>query len=233
MLLIISILKAPKVETSNVFMFGVFLFTLCYMKKVVFGILIAVTVMLVYMQFTQKNNSTVIKENSALIEKSIKNVGKLVVTEGHFSEVFSYENSKSLFSDFIQVEKKALVVVNADVTVAYDLSKIKYELNQDNKTLRIIGIPPEEIKINPDLEYYDVKADYLNPFEAEDYNAIKETINKRLIKKIEASDLKSNAKNRLFSELSKFYILTNSLGWRLEYNEMSIDNIDALNTLKL
>ena len=54
-----------------------------------------------------------------------------------------------------------------------------------------------------------------------------------LIKKLEASDLKANAKNRLISELSKFYILTNSLGWTLQYNEIQISNIEELHTLKL
>ncbi|MGB5419270.1 DUF4230 domain-containing protein, partial [Algibacter sp.] len=102
-----------------------------------------------------------------------------------------------------------------------------------NKKLTILSIPDEEIKINPDLEYYDVQADYLNPFEAKDYNDIKSTVNKSLLKKIEASDLKANAKNRLISELSKFYILTNSLGWTLNYHENPMRSIEDLKGLKL
>ena len=38
-----------------------------------------------------------------------------------------------------------------------------------------------------------------------------------LAKKIEKSSLKTNAKNRLISELSKMLILTNSMGWTLKY----------------
>ena len=78
-----------------------------------------------------------------------------------------------------------------------------------------------------------MQADFLNPFKAEDYNEIKEIVNQSLRKKIEASELKSNAKNRLISELSKFYILTNSLGWTLEYNETPISNLDLLQTIQL
>ena len=37
-------------------------------------------------------------------------------------------------------------------------------------------------------------------------------------KKIEKSSLKSNAKNRLLSELSKILILTNTMGWTLKYD---------------
>lgn len=156
-----------------------------------------------------------------------------MVTEGHFSEIFSYENSKRMFGDLIEVEKKALVVVNADVTIAYDLSKIEYNIDETSKTLQILTIPKEEIKINPDFEYYDIQADYLNPFEAKDYNEIKKTVRQQLMKKIEASDLKSNAQNRLLSELSKFYILTNSLGWTLEYNQTPIESLEVFNNLKL
>ena len=51
------------------------------------------------------------------------------------------------------------------------------------------------------------------------------------MKKIEASDLKSNAQNRLISELSKFLILTNSLGWTLVYNETPIQDFSQLSNL--
>ena len=176
---------------------------------------------------------TLIQEHSALIEKQIKNVSKLVVTEGNFSEVFSYKNSKAVFGDLIEVEKKALVVVNAEVTVAYDLSKIEFNLDEENKTLTITKIPEQEIKIFPELEYYDVQADFLNPFEAEDYNAINKKVKQQITKKINASNLKSNAENRLISELSKFYILTNSLGWTLQYNQKTIDKAEDLSNLKL
>ncbi|MGK0323036.1 MAG: hypothetical protein ACJAR4_001068, partial [Psychroserpens sp.] len=120
-----------------------------------------------------------------------------------------------------------------DVTIGYDLSLIEYEVDELTKTLRIISIPKEEIKISPDFEYYDIQADFLNQFEAKDYNDIKKTVNTSLMKKIEASDLKSNAKNRLISELAKFYILTSTMGWTLEYNENPVESAEALQGLKL
>ncbi|WP_104734608.1 DUF4230 domain-containing protein [Hanstruepera ponticola] len=204
------------------------------MRKILFGIIITLVVLLSFKYCGDKQKEeTLLKENSTLIQEQIKNVGKLVVTEGHFSEVFTYKNSKAIFADLVNVEKKALVVVNADVTIAYDLSKITYSIDEKNKTLHITGVPKEEIKINPDFEYYDVQADYLNPFEAKDYNNIKETVKKSLMQKVEASDIKLNAKNRLISELAKFHILTNSMGWTLKYNEKPIDNINELTGLKL
>ena len=167
-----------------------------------------------------------LQENSALIQEQIKHVGKLVVTEGYLSEVFNYKNSKEIFGDYFTSEKKTLVVVNADVTIAYDLSEIEFKIDEENKILQILSIPEEEININPDFEYYDIQSDFLNPFEAKDYNEIKNTVKASLEKKLEQSDLKANAQNRLISELSKFYILTNSMGWTLQYNATSINSIN-------
>jgi hypothetical protein len=155
------------------------------------------------------------------------------VTEGHFSEVFTYKSSKAFFRDLYNAEKRAIVIINADVTIGYDLSLIEYEVDELNKTLRIISIPEQQIKISPDFEYYDIEADFLNDFEAKDHNDIKVIVNVSLMKKIEASYLKSNAKNRLISELAKFYILTSTMGWTLEYNENPIQSTQALQGLKL
>lgn len=204
------------------------------MRKILFGVIITLVILFTFKYCgDKKKEKLVLKESTALIQEQINNVGKLVVTEGYFSEVFTYKNSKDIFGDLLSAEKKALVVVNAEVTIAYDLSKIEYDIDEVNKTLTITNIPEEELKVYPDLEYYDVQADYLNPFEAKDYNEINKTVKDVLKKKIEASDLKSNAKNRLISELSKFYILTNSLGWTLKYNENSIQSIEELKGLKL
>jgi len=204
------------------------------MRKILLGICIAISVLFTFKYCgDKKEDKMVLQESSMLIQEQIKNVGKLVVTEGHFSEVFNYKNSKEIFGQYFTSDKKALVVVNADVTIAYDLSKMEYKIDEATKTLTIIRIPEEEIKISPDFEYYDVQSDFLNPFEAKDYNAIKETVKQSLMKKVEASDLKTNAKNRLISELSKFYMLTNSLGWTLQYNEQPISDLEVLKDFSL
>lgn len=203
------------------------------MRKLLYVLILVLFVLFGYRYFFNDKEQTILHENSALIQEQIRNVSKLVVTEGHFSQVFSYKNSKAIFANLVNVEKKALVVVNADVTVSYDLRQIEYELDESTKTLRILNIPKEEIKISPDFEYYDVTADFFNPFNAEDYNKIKDKVNAQLMKKIEASNLKSNAQNRLISELSKFYILTSSLGWTLQYEGNSIKSSDDLQHIKL
>jgi hypothetical protein len=174
-----------------------------------------------------------LEANTALIQEQIRNVGKLVVTEGTFSQVYTYNDSKKFYLDVLSARKKALIVVNATATVAYDLSKLEVELDEENKTVIIKHIPEEEISINPDIKYYDVTQDYLNQFDASDFNKIKKRINKSMREKVENSTLKTNAKNRLISELQKIYILTNTIGWTLQYNNEEFKNPDALEELKL
>lgn len=198
------------------------------MKNVLLGIVIAAALFFSWNYYRQKSKPEVTINASGLIQQQLKNVGKLVVVEGHFSDVLNYKNSKSLFADIFSAEKKALVVVNADVTIAYDLSQLEYVIDEEQKILQITKIPKEEIKIHPELEYYDMQSDFLNPFEAKDYNTISETVKTSLMKKIEASEFKKNSKNQLLSELSKLYILTSSMGWALKYNEALIENEQQL-----
>ncbi len=201
------------------------------MKKILIGILITLAAVFVIRSCSNdKEEKSILEENSMLIQQQIDNVSKLIVTEGHFAEVYNYKDSKAVFGPFVSAKKKALVVVNADVTVAYDLSKIDFEVDEKVKTLRIKSIPDPEIKISPDFEYYDVTSDYLNMFDASDYNKIKKNVNASLMKKVNKSSLIKNAENRLLSELQKFYILTNSMGWTLEYDgkivEQDLGNLD-------
>lgn len=204
------------------------------MKNLLLAVFFIATLIFGYLYLNEKKNEReTLEENTALIQEQIRNVGKLVVTEGTFSQVFTYKNSKSFFLDVLSARKKALIVVNAEVSIAYDLSKLETEIDTETRTVIIKKIPREEISINPNIKYYDVTQDYLNQFEAEDYNKIKQRIEKGLKEKIEKSSLKSNAQNRLVSELQKIYILTSSMGWSLEYQGQSIESEKSLERIKL
>lgn len=204
------------------------------MRKIALGIIIAFVIVFVlrYCE-NKKDNRNQLEVNTALIQKELKNVGKLIVTEGSYAQVFSFNDSKNLLYGLTYAKKKALVVVNAKATIAYDLSKVETEVNEATKTVTILKIPEPELSINPNIEYYDVKQDYLNQFSASDYNKIKKRVEKSLRKKIEESELQTNAENRLISELQKIYILTNSMGWTLEYNGKPIEEEQDLQKLKL
>lgn len=204
------------------------------MKKFLLGIAVALVVVAVF-RFcdSKKSDNELLVADSELILKQIKNVGKLVVTEGQYAQIFDYKSSRDLLFGLTYANKKALIVANAKATISYDLSEIETKIDEENKILYITHIPEPELNIYPDIEFYDIKQDYLNQFKANDHNKIKRKITERLRAKIEASDLRSNAENRLISELSKIYIVTNSLGWELRYDQTVIEDPSDFDALKL
>ncbi|GAB2988214.1 DUF4230 domain-containing protein [Cyclobacterium sediminis] len=203
------------------------------MLRFLAGIITAIVVIWSFQYFVEKSNQKdEVQLNSALLEQQIRQVGKLIVTEGQFSQVLSYKNTKKNYFDIFSANKKALVIVNAKVTVAYDLRQIKTEIDQENKQVVILSLPDPEINTYPDLKYYDISQDYFNQFDEADYNKIKGSVDKMIQAKIDQSDLKANAKERLINELSKIYILTNSLGWSLHYQETTIGSASDLDNLK-
>ena len=193
------------------------------------ALILVVFLLFKYCEFKKSDTST-IDYNTNLIQKQILNVGKLVVTEGHFAEVLTYKDQDNYFGGMVSFEKKALIIVNADVTVAYDLHQMQYDIDEINKTITILNIPKEEIKISPDIQFYDVNQSKFNAFTGDDYNKINKSVRSNLAKKIEKSSLKTNAQNRLISELSKILILTNTMGWKLQYEGKVIDSETDLTT---
>lgn len=199
------------------------------MNKFLLGVLSSAIVLVVAFFLLSKNEEKEeLEYNTALIQQQIQQVGKLVVTEGYFSQVTSYKNTKRNYLNIFSSNKKALVVVNAKVTVSYDLRQITTSIDEASKTLTITSIPEAEFNIYPDIEYYDVTQEYFNQFNAEDYNKIKDTVTKMIEEKVEASDIRENAKHQLISELQKIYILTNSMGWTLKYNDQTIESMEGL-----
>ena len=199
------------------------------MNRFLNGFIVAALILGGVWYWVEKNeDKDQIREESSLIQEQIVQVGKLIVTEGYFSQVFTFKNSQSMFLDMIKLDKKALVVANAKATVEYDLRKLETELDLESKTVRITKIPEPVINIYPEIEYYDVTQDYFNQFGAKDYNKIKSTVSDRLRQKFEKSDLKRDARERLMGELVSIYQLTNAMGWTLMYQEMVIAGEEQL-----
>lgn len=128
------------------------------MRKIFLGIVIALVIVfaLRYCEH-KKDDREHLEASTALIQKELKNVGKLIVTEGSYSQVFSFSASRDLIYGLSFAKKSALVVVNAKATIAYDLSKVEMVIDEASKTVTITKIPEPELSINPNIEYYDVK----------------------------------------------------------------------------
>ncbi len=203
------------------------------MKRIALGFVLALLIVgAFWFFFDSKSEREELRASSELIQKQVNQVGKLIVTEGYYSKVFTFKNSQNLFLNLWTSDKKALVVVNAKATVEYDLRQLQTEIDIDNKTLILKKIPDPVLNIYPEIEYYDVTQDYFNSFEANDYNKVKNSVTAQMRAQIEKSDLMANSRDRLMAELTNFYILTNSLGWTLKYEEQIIENPEQLELIK-
>jgi hypothetical protein len=57
-----------------------------------------------------------------------------------------------------------------------------------------VSIPKEEIKISPDIQFYDVEQSKLNPFTGDDYNKINKSVKANLAQERVKSSLKQMLK---------------------------------------
>ncbi|MCD6544892.1 MAG: DUF4230 domain-containing protein [Flavobacteriaceae bacterium] len=197
------------------------------MKKIGIYILVCLIGFFIAKWMDKKERKAETNEDIQIVIQSIHNISKLVVTEGVFSEVYSYKNAKKYFYDTFEFNKSAIVTVNARVQVLFDLEKMVVEIDSIHKKIKIKSIPKEEIVIIPDIKYFDIQQSTFNSFSKEELNSI----NKKSIEKIkqtaEVSELKKNAKKRLIIELSKIYQLSVILGWEVvdETEEQLLDDI--------
>lgn len=203
------------------------------MRNFIIGILLTLLIVLSFRYCeNKKEQKRDLFTGSALIQQEINNVSKLIVSEGNFAQVHTYEDSENFLFDFFSSKKTAVIIVNAKVTVGYDLKRITTTIDEETKTITLSNLPDAEVNIYPELEFYDISNGYLNTFNAQDYNKIKQEAAKSVAKKIEESSLALNSQNRLISELQKIYILSNSLGWILKYEGQIISSAEEFINIK-
>ena len=92
---------------------------------------------------------SVITESSHTIAESMRKVFKVVSAEGHFNEIYNYEETTKLFN-FIPSKKKALVIVQAKVLVGYDFEKFQWEVDEQNRRVKLLNFPAPEILFEED-----------------------------------------------------------------------------------
>lgn len=169
----------------------------------------------------QKDDNHQFKEEIKVVVNSIKNMSKLVVSNASFSEVYNFTDSKKYFYDYVSFDKQAIVTVNAEVEVGYDLSKLDIQIDSLAKKIYINKIPEEEVTIAPDVKYFDLKQSQFNAFSKEDLNKINEKSIEKIKQTVELTNLKKEAKTRLFEEISKIYQLSAIYNWEVVDNTNS------------
>jgi hypothetical protein len=169
----------------------------------------------------QKEDNHQTNEEIEVVINSIKNMSKLVVSSGNFSEVYNFSDSKKYFYNYVSFDKQAIVTVNAKVEVGYNLSKLDIQIDSLEKKIFINKIPDEEVTISPDVKYFDLKQSQFNSFSKEELNKINQKSIEKIKQTAEISTLKKEAKSRLFEEISKIYQLSAIYNWQVVDNTNS------------
>ena len=104
----------------------------------------------------------VITESSHTIAESMRKVFKVVAAEGHFNEIYNYEETTKLLK-FIPSTKKALVIIQAKVLIGYDFEKFKWEVDEQNRKVKLLSFPaPEILSTETDYKYYNIESQIRN-----------------------------------------------------------------------
>jgi len=188
---------------------------LIILVALILGILLA---RMWYMQPT-----SVTRTDANVMIEQIKNVSKIVNTEGYFSEVYTETDTKSFYG--FPSTKKIIIKVKARVMAGYDLNNLKIDVDSSAKKIKVTGLNnPQIIGIEPEIQYYDVTNGVLNQFSAEDYSRL----NQKAIDTIRYSALRSNLLNNVakqgVSNFRSLQILAQQMGWRIEFDDASIKN---------
>lgn len=199
------------------------------LKTLVLGAIMMLAIVLIYdyIKSYRTERANLIAQTE-LIEKEVKNVSKLIVTEVNYGKVYTYENTKSYGWDYFSSQKKALVVSNAKAQVIYDLKNLEYTIDADRKEIIFSKLPQPSININPNLSFYELDNGILNSFEAKDFNSMKVKITKDIERQIKKSDILKNADDRLLTELTSIFVLSNSMGWTVIYDGNSVENVTEI-----
>lgn len=180
-----------------------------YIPVFIFGLLVG------KLLFEARSSSIHQQEQVSVMISTIKQLSKLVISEATVSEMYNYSESKKYFFDVISFDKKAIVTINAKVEVGYDLSKLIIEVDSLQQKIHIKKIPEASVNISPDVQYFDLQQSAFNRFSKEELNSINQKSIEKIKETVVLSNLKKEAKTRLFEELSKLYQLSAIYGWQV------------------
>jgi predicted SPOUT superfamily RNA methylase MTH1 len=188
---------------------------------IIISILVTLGLVTIFKQWKSKQMT---HAQSILLLDKIKRVSKFITVEGDFAEIYHYEDVKEKFLKLISSRKKALVVINAKAHVGFDLSKIKLKSNLKTKTVVLTHFPqPEVLSIESDINYYDKKDGMFNKFEATDLTELHTKAKEHIREKIPESGLYNLAKQEALEAIQLIENLVETIGWRLDYSDLKIE----------
>ena len=187
------------------------------------GVVAGAIIMFLIWRLALAGSKKTVTENSHTIVESIRKVFKIVCAEGHFNELYNFEETKKIFG-FIPSTKRALVIIEAKVLVGFDFEKCEWETDEINHTIKLVSFPkPQILSIEPDYKYYDFDEGIFNLLNRKDLTLIQANGKKQ----VEISAIKSHLPRIAAEQMRTILIeVVESKNWHLEntYKITEINN---------
>lgn len=167
-----------------------------------------------YQKFTGKEQQLIRNESTILLEK-VEKVFKIVLAEGHFSEIYDHTSEKEILFGLTTTNKKALIVAKAKVLVGYDFAKVKINWIHGTRKMIVEEFPePEILSVDSDYKFYDIDQGLFNKFKNEDYTQLLSDAKQTMQHKAIASELPRIAKKQAVVMLNQ---MASAMGWDIDY----------------
>ncbi|MBA4851179.1 DUF4230 domain-containing protein [Emticicia sp. BO119] len=168
-----------------------------------------------------RDNREQLRRESTLLLERIEKVFKVVVAEGYFTEIYDHSSKKDFWGLF-KINKKALVVSRAKVSVGFDFGKMKVRRDETTRKLIVEEFPQAEVlSIDTDYKFYDIDQGWLNKFSHEDYTNILNEAKKLMQDKALESDLPKVANRQVGLMMNQ---LAASVNWEIDYKQLETNN---------
>jgi hypothetical protein len=160
-------------------------------------------------------------ESSQVMLEKVARVFKLVAVEAHVSEIYDYKQYNYWDVNFLR--KKALVRVRAKVSIGYDFEDLELVVDENSKTIRLVGFPePEVLSVDHDLDYYDMDEGLFNSFTGDDLTKLNRRAKEYAVSMIEKSELYEQAEAQKDEIIAMMRDLFQASGWQLETEQEDI-----------
>ena len=188
------------------------------LKKTLLPVLILLIFLLGFLAarfWYQERETLNVQEESAVLLEKIRTVAKLVTVEGYFSEIYDYQDYWGYDLPFLR--KKALLRVQAKVSVGYDLERMKIDVRPEDRRIVISNIPrPEIISIDHDIDYYDISEGAFNSFTESDYNRLNDRAKALIETEALDSELMQKAEEQGNQVLDVIEFMARNAGWQVQ-----------------
>jgi hypothetical protein len=180
----------------------------------IIGIATGVGLYAMYIRMTSSEKQLVKNESTILLER-IEKVFKVVLAEGHFTEIYDHNSEKEVLFGLHKLNKKALIVAKAKVMVGFDFSKMKLNWHETDRKLIVEEFPePEILSTDTDYKFYDIDQGLFNRFSNDDYTQILSDAKQTMHNKAAASELPKIAQKQLVVMMNQVAL---TMGWKIDY----------------